>query len=466
VSERLGPGARVGLVAVLLAATSVAVHWPVLDNDFVPFDDPHCVIRVPEVMDGITWEGVGWAFTTLDLANYFPITRLSWMLDAELYGYEARGFHATSLALQALNVALFFLALFRLTRRIVPSAFVAAVFAVHPLHVESIAWVSARKDLLAGLFFALALLAHERRARGGHPLAWSATLAVLFALGLMSKPVLVTLPFLLLLLDVWPLERWRRGRIAGLFREKAALFALCLASCVLTLVAQEGVMASTDVFPLPMRLASSTVAYVDYLERTVFPHDLAVLYPMARELGDRLWLGLLGLVAVSAWVVRRVGDRPWYFVGWFWFLGTLVPTIGLVQVGTQASADRYMYLSLAGLSIAVAWGTRNLLRGLEGRARRTAGVVAGVLAVVWLAFLTATTRAQIPVWRDGRTLFEHAVAVTADNVGAEYRLALILQQQGELRAAIPHFEEAIRLEPSNLEIRRALEQARRDAGRR
>jgi hypothetical protein len=447
-------------VALGLAVAAAGVHWPILHNGFVGFDDPTYVLNVPEVMSGPSWSSVGWAFTSIDGSNYFPVTRLSWMLDAGLYGRNPRGFHATSLALHALNVALFFLALFRLTRALVPSAFVAAVFAVHPLHVESVAWVAARKDLWAGFFFCLTLLFHERRARGTHPLAWSVALALALAAGLLAKPVLVTLPFLLLLLDFWPLGRWRRGRIAGLFREKAALFALVLASSAITLFVQEGAMAPSVLFPLSQRLLSTAVGYVEYVERAIFPHDLAVLYPIARNAVVRFWLGVPALAAVSVIAIHQRDRWPWLFVGWFWFVGMLVPTTGLVQVGTQATADRYVYLPLAGLSICIAWGTRSLLARVPPDALRPAQGLVAVVALAWLTFLTVTTRAQITVWRNSRTLFEHAVAVTENNPGALYRLGLLEQQLGERASAIAHYEQALRLEPSNPTIRGLLEQAR------
>lgn len=457
------PAARRGsalLVALGLAVAAAAVHWPILHNDFVGFDDPICVLNVPEVMSGLSWRGVGRAFTSVDCSNYFPVTQLSWMLDAELYGRDPRGFHATSLALHAVNVALLFLALFRLTRALVPSAFVAAVFAVHPLHVESVAWVAARKDLCAAFFFCLALLFHERRARGTHPLAWSAALALALAAGLLSKPVLVTLPFLLLLLDFWPLGRWRRGRIAALLREKAALFALVLASIGITLLVQERAMSPSEFFPLPQRLINAAVGYVEYVERAIFPHDLAVLYPIARNAVVQFWLGVPLLAALSLIAIRRRDRWPWLFVGWFWFVGMLVPMMGLVQVGVQATADRYVHLPLAGLSICIAWGARSLLGRVPSAASRPARGLVAVVALAWLAFLTVTTRAQIAVWRNSRTLFEHAVAVTANNPEALYRLGQLEQQLGNPTAAVAHFEEALRLAPYNSRIRELLEQAR------
>ncbi len=241
-------------IALVLGAAALAAHLQALQNVFVSLDDPDYVRNVPQVMGGLRAQNVVWAFTSVEQANWFPVTRLSWIVDAELFGRNPAGFHGTSVALHVLNAMLFFGALFRLTRELWPSAFVAAVFAVHPLHVESVAWVSTRKDVLSGLFFALSLLIYERKIRGERRRVWGAALAVTYALGLMSKPVLVTLPFLLLLLDVWPLGRWRKGVVAALFKEKAVLFATATAMGVVTLVAQQSAMQSVEQLPLPIRL--------------------------------------------------------------------------------------------------------------------------------------------------------------------------------------------------------------------
>jgi hypothetical protein len=366
---------------------------------------------------------------------------------------------------------LLLLAFTRLTGALWPSAFVAFVFALHPLHVESVAWVSARKDVLSGLFFVLALLAHERRARGQRPGTCSAVLAGLFALGLMAKPVIVTLPFVLLLLDVWPLRRWQPGAPRtdawALVREKGLLFGLVLLSCVVTIVAQQRVIVSDAAISLPIRLLNAGLATFDYVERALWPVDLAALYPMRHHVGSNrvvVAFSVLAIASVLAW--RRLPSRPWYFVGWFWFLGMLVPVIGIVQVGIQASADRYTYLPLIGLSVVAAWGVRDMIGTLPGAARRA--VVPGVAAaaaVVCLA-LAATTQRQIATWRDGPTLFEHAIAVTEDNPWAHHYLGLILQARGKLDAAIRQHERALELEPEQHWFRDALERARSEAASR
>lgn len=448
----------VGLVLVLAA---LAAHLPAVENDFVTLDDPDYVREVPEVMGGLRPANVLWAFTSVEAANWFPVTRLSWMLDAQLFGRDPAGFHATSVVLHVLNVALLFAALFRLTRDLWPSAFVAAVFAVHPLHVESVAWVSTRKDVLSGLFFAVSLLLYERQVRGERPRAWSAALFGTYALGLMSKPVLVTLPFLLLLLDVWPLARWRRGEVAGLFREKAPLFVLTLLMCGVVLIAQQDAMPSSERFSLSLRIQNAILAYFEYLERAVWPMDLMVLYPVTRLGGDRLVWSAVGLVAGTLLALRSLRSRPWFFVGWFWYTGLLIPTIGILQVGNQATADRYTYLPLAGVSILVAWGIRDGLAWLGPVPRRAVAGVLGAGVVVWLALLIGVAREQVAIWKDGRTLWLHAAAIAPESYGVRFRTALALHDAGDYAAAIPHYEVALELAPGHDELRVALERARR-----
>ena len=444
----------------MLCAAALVAHGPAASNDFVPFDDPECVRSVPQVMGGLRAQNVLWAFTSFEYANWFPVTRLSWIVDAELFGRNPAGFHRTSIALHVLNVLLFFAAMFRLTRELWPSAFVAAVFAVHPLHVESVAWISSRKDLLSGLFFATSLLIYERKVRGERPRLWGAVLAVAYALGLMSKSVLVTLPFLLLLLDVWPLGRWRKGAALALLREKAVLFGLSLAMCVVTLMVQQGPMQSVEQFPFLMRVQNASLAYVEYLQRAVWPTDLIALYPLARAVGSQALLSGVAVVVCSFLALRSLPAHPWYFVGWFWYLGVLFPMIGLVQVGSQATADRYTYLALAGLSILVAWGARDLLRRLAPVPRKAIASLLGVAAVLCFGLLIGAAREQAATWKNGRTLWQHAAAIAPQSYGVRFRLALALHDAGDYAAAIPHYEYALRLAPDYEDLRAALERAR------
>jgi tetratricopeptide (TPR) repeat protein len=440
-------------LSALIFALAGAVYLPIRDHEWLNYDDDLYVTRSPELEQGLTGPGVRWAFSSQQGANWFPLTRLSWMLDVELHPNEPGGFLLTNLLLHALASALLFLALSKLTGEVPRSAFAAAVFAVHPLHVESVAWVSARKDVLSGVFCMLALLAYASAARnrGG----WPARIALFasLALGLLAKPMLVTLPCVLLLLDAWPLGRLagadgtldpRRGLRA--LREKWPLFALAAASSWLTLRAQSagGVVASLDRVSLADRIANAAVSYLVYLRKFAWPSDLAVFYPHP---GSQLplWKPLLAaaLLAALTLLARRAWPRRGYLmVGWLWFLGMLVPTIGLVQVGSQALADRYMYLPLAGLAIAFAWGAADLV-GTRGR--RGSALAAAALLVV--ALLAGVTRAQLRHWRDSVSLFSHALAVTEENHVAHAYLGAAYQERGRLADTVLHYREAVRIRP-------------------
>jgi tetratricopeptide (TPR) repeat protein len=447
------PDRRPLLLALLLAAVTVAAYWPALTSGFVDYDDDIYVTERPEVRAGLTREGVAWAFTSFQGANWFPLTRLSWMLDAEFFGLDPEAFHATSLALHVANALLLFLALLRLSGDPWPSAFAAGVFALHPLHVESVAWVSTRKDVLSGTFFMLALLAHERCAQSDRRRAWRAVLFALLALGLMAKPMLVTLPCVLLLLDYWPLGRLRRREeLRRALVEKLPLFALAALACGVTLVAQRagGALQALERYPLLMRIENALDAYAVYVAKAFWPRGLAVFYPHAHA-GLPLWrvaIGALLLIGVSAWVLRGLRGRPYLAVGWLWFVGTLVPVSGLVQVGQAARADRYTYLPLIGLSIMVAWGARELV------ARRPALALgvrrAGILA---LAALAVTASLQVRTWRDSTSLFEHALRVTKRNHVAHINLGLVLGRTGRFEEAEKHLTTAIAIAPASPKAR-------------
>ncbi|MBW1685274.1 MAG: tetratricopeptide repeat protein [Deltaproteobacteria bacterium] len=447
------PDRRPLLLALLLAAATVAVYWPALTSGFVNYDDDIYVSERSEVRAGLSREGVAWAFTSFQGANWFPLTRLSWMLDAELFGLDPGAFHATSLALHVANALLLFLALLRLSGAPWPSAFAAGVFALHPLHVESVAWVSTRKDVVSGLFFMLALLAHERCARSDRRRAWRAVLFALLALGLMAKPMLVTLPCVLLLLDYWPLGRLRgREDLRKALVEKLPLFALAALACGVTLVAQRagGALQALERYPLLMRIENALDAYTVYVAKAFWPSGLAVFYPYAHG-GLPLWrvaIGALLLIGISAWVLRELRRRPYLAVGWLWFVGTLVPVSGLVQVGQAARADRYTYLPLIGLSIMLAWGARELV------ARRPALALgvrrAGILA---LAALAVTASLQVQTWRDSTSLFEHALRVTHRNHVAHINLGLELGRAGRFEEAEEHLTTAIAITPASPKAR-------------
>jgi tetratricopeptide (TPR) repeat protein len=437
--------ASIWLVRGMLALCVLAVYGQTLGFGFVGYDDPTYVTTNRWVQQGLTWEGLRWAFTTFHFANWFPLTWLSLMLDVEIAGVDPRMFHLTNLVLHAANTLLLFEVLRRATGALERSAWVAALFAVHPLHVESVAWIAERKDVLSTLFWFLTMWLWLRWVERPGAARYAAV-CVSFALGLLCKSMLVTLPFALLLFDSWPLGRLRRGSFFALVREKAPLFALAAASSTVTVVAQRAgrALGTLDAYPLAARFVNAVVSYAAYLRQTFWPTDLAVFYPhpgsdlpLAAGIGAALILGL-----VSALVVALRRSRPYLAVGWLWYLGTLVPVIGIVQVGFQARADRYTYVPLVGVFILLAWGIPDLL----GRRPRllAAGAVASLLAAGWLAAL------QCGFWRDSFALFERAIAVTGDNAVAQNNLAAAHYQRnhaGDLERAVSHYAEAVRIDP-------------------
>jgi hypothetical protein len=465
-----GPGPwLVGLF--LLAATFVA-YQPVLENEFVEYDDRTFILNSPHVTLGLRADGVAWAFTTLKPDYWIPLTRLSWMLDAELFGLNASAFHATSLVLHAAGTLLLFAAFRRLSGDLWASAFVAAIFALHPIHVESVAWASARRDPLSGVFFALALLAYERRARSQRPWPWAALVAAAVGLGFMAKPTMITLPFVLLLLDVWPLRRWSPGdglaALFGLVREKTVLFLLVLAACVVTFAAQVSgaAIASGETVPFVLRTVNSVLGYVDYIHRAFWPADLAVLYPINRTIGlNRIIVSVLGLLLVSVLALRGLRSRPFYFVGWFWYVGMLIPMIGLVQVGIHASADRYTYLPLTGLSVMVAFGAKDLVGLLPPSSQRPMRRILLGLGIGVCVLLSAATRQQVAYWKDTVTLFERTVAVTIDNGYMLHSLGVEYRERGDLARAAETLQASVRASPNYAEARRSLAVSLMELGR-
>jgi tetratricopeptide (TPR) repeat protein len=459
----LAGDSRVGLLALAgaVAALALAVFWPIREHAFLNYDDDHYIAANPNLARGLDSEGLAWAFTSFDGANWFPLTRLSWMLDAARAGLDPRAFHTTDLVLHAAAAALLFLALARMTRSPWPSAFAAAVFAVHPLHVEAVAWASARKDPLSAVCFGGALLcAAGARGRAPSP-AERAGVVVLLALGLMAKPTLVTLPFLLLLLDDWPLGRLRSGadqgpldrcalRAAAL--EKAPLFALVAAVSAVVVAAQSagGAVVPLERIPFGARVANAFASVAVYLRQAIWPAQLAVFYPHpGAELASAAFgfAAALGLSAATALAWRR---RPYLLVGWLWFLGMLVPTLGLVQAGAQAHADRYTYLPLTGLAVAVAWGAPDALArlGLGRRARRFA---LGLASAAAIGALAAASSVQIRSWRDSETLFRSALAATRGNHVAHAHLGAALLEEGRTREAAVEWEAALEIAPDFLE---------------
>ncbi|MEQ2008713.1 MAG: tetratricopeptide repeat protein [Limisphaerales bacterium] len=460
---------RVRWWAVALALGTLALFAPVRNFAFVNFDDDVFVFANDFVRQGFTWPGIKWAFLSADIDYWRPLSWLSHMMDVEIFGLRPGGHHLTSVLIHAANAALLFLALHRLTKRFLPSLLAAALFAWHPLHVESVAWVAERKDVLCAFFWFLGLWSYAGYAESPSRRRFAAVAACL-ALGLMSKPMILTFPFLLLLLDVWPLRRveftgdWREfaRRFRPLVQEKLPLFALVAISAAATYIAQRnvGAVMSEEVHPLAARLANTPIAYARYLGLTLWPTDLAILYPMPREWPAWQVAGALVLLMGISWLaVRRLGREPWLAVGWFWFLGTLVPVIGLVQVGNQSIADRYTYVPLIGLFVAVAWSLDELRASRPVWSR-----VLVAVAVVALGLCAFGTHRQLPHWRNGITIFEQAVRVTRDNYIALTNLGNNLARTGQHQRAIGLYQEALRIRPDSAETHYNLASSLGDTG--
>ncbi len=456
--------AKVVLICVLLVLATGAAYWQVGKSGFINFDDPDYVSSNPRVLAGLNAESIRWAFTAVHSSNWHPVTWMSHMLDCQIYGDKPAGHHATNLLLHIANSLLLFGLLLRMTGALWRSAMVAALFALHPLHVESVAWVSERKDVLSLFFGLLAIWAYVCYAKApasgkGRCATWYALALVLFALGLMSKPMLVTLPCLLLLLDYWPLRRFafapqenqraiafRRSTTLTLVLEKLPFFALSFASCVATYIVQKssGAVVSLENSPLEVRAVNAVIAYAVYLEKTFWPAKLAVFYPLTRGSwadGEAIG-GVLVLIAVTGTAIFTAKKRPYFLVGWFWFLGTLVPVIGLVQVGRQGLADRYTYLPHIGLFIALVWPATELFERF--RLPRFTAFSTGVAVLAALGILTAR---QVSYWHDNKTLFTHALEVTEGNYVAYAVLSNALEQEDNLDGALDYCQKALALAP-------------------
>jgi len=483
------------IIALLLALAVAVVYWPVAGFDFTNYDDNHYVTSNPHVLKGLSWEGVCWAFTQGYSGNWHPLTWLSHMLDCQLFGLKPAGHHMTNLLLHMVNSVLVFLVLRSLTGALWRSACVAAFFALHPLHVESVAWIAERKDVLSAFFGLLCLWAYGRYAEvqrltpevpsreavaGKTPAAnckkaqaahftfhvsrltshasfFYALALVFLALGLMCKPMLVTWPCLLLLLDFWPLGRtgimhqgrftFHVSRITQLLIEKVPFFALTAASSVVTFLVQRGwgAVAPLDDMPLGLRLANVPVSYLRYLGKLIWPSDLAVIYPYVQSwpagVVAEAVLVLAGVTALALWQRHR---RPSLLVGWAWFLGTLVPVIGLVQVGNQSIADRYTYLPSIGFFVLVVWGAAAVLGG--SRVGRRMGATLAAMAVVIFALMART---QVSYWQNTDTLFSHTLAVTKQNAVAQNSLGFYYASRGQPEAAILAFQAALAIQPAN-----------------
>ncbi len=458
------------LIALLLSGITLAIYGQVRNHDFVNLDDPKYITENRRVQEGISLESVVWAFTATHAANWHPLTWLSHMLDFQLYGLNPSGHHLTNLLFHLANTLFLFLLLRRMTGALWRSGFVAALFAIHPLHVESVAWIAERKDVLSTFFWMSTLWIYVRYVE--KPGAKRYLLVVFtFTLGLMAKPMLVTLPFVLLLLDYWPLNRYllaRPGRgndvamqapidpgrsrssTRGLILEKTPLFALAVISSMVTLLAQQSGQAvrSMEAFPLTVRIANGLISYVAYIGKTIWPVNLAVFYPHP---GDSLpvWqaagAGLL-LASITIGTIRAVSRHPYLIVGWLWYLGTLVPVIGLLQVGDQAMADRYAYVPIIGLFMAIVWSISDFLAQYRHRIH-----VLTLASVVVILGLMVLARSQVSLWKNSITLFTHALKVTNNNWLAHNNLGVALVNRGKLDEATSHFLEAVRIKSNYAE---------------
>ncbi len=474
-----------GITCLLLALAVWVVFGQTLHHEFVNYDDDRYVYENSTITQGLNRSGIAWAFTHSHGDNWHPLTSLSHMLDCQFYGLKPGGHHLTNVLLHAATAIVLLLVFRNLTGAFWPSAFVAAVFALHPLRVESVAWVAERKDVLSGLFFALTLGAYVRYVRrsetgrshagGNHTRSHLRLLTskdywlvlLLFALGLLSKPMLVTLPFVLLLLDYWPLGRMRRGSPTNVelkrfenhlgpnpatFRqlmiEKIPFLLLSAASCVATILAQESAIRSVQNLSFLSRIGNALVACAVYIGQMFYPSGLAVLYPHPGNQLSVWTVGLCGVVLIflSVSAVKWQRKRPYLLVGWLWYLGMLVPVIGFLQVGSHARADRYTYLPHLGLYVMVAWGAVDLCG-----AWRVCRAMLPAAAVVILTGLLVLAHIQTRHWRDSVSLWAHTLACTSGNFFAHNNLGNALAERGKLNAAIPHYERALQLKPSYAE---------------
>jgi Tfp pilus assembly protein PilF len=446
-----------------LALATLILYFRTFRYDFVFYDDNTFVYENPVVRAGLKAASIAWAFG-LHFANWHPLTWISYLIDAQLFGMNAGGFHLVNVLLHTASVVLLFVALFRMTARPWRCAVVAAIFALHPLHVESVAWVAERKDVLSTLLEMIALLLYAKYAERPTTKRYL-LVGMVFGLSLMAKPMLVTFPVILLLLDYWPLRRiewppqWPRDR--GVALEKVPLLLLSLAASIATMVAQRsyGTVASLAGTPVTVRIQNAAIGYVAYIHQAFWPVNLGVLYPAVPPVWSKAEFALVILLVVTAAAVVLAGRLPYLFTGWFWYLVMLLPVIGLVQVGAQSRADRYMYVPLVGLTLAIVWGAADWLE--SRRALRTVFAVA--TGVVLLAFAVGTWR-QVGYWKNSRTLFEHTIAVTHRNYIMRNNLGVVLARAGDDKGAMAQYVRAMVINPQYAEAKGNLGNALLRAG--
>jgi tetratricopeptide (TPR) repeat protein len=458
---------RPRLIGWWLVLITLLAYLPGLRNGFVNFDDPDYVTQNPVVQAGLTWPGIQWAFTGWHASNWHPLTWLSHMADCQLFRLNPAGHHLVSLLFHAANVGLLFHFWRKMTGAVYSSALIAALFAWHPLHVESVAWVAERKDVLSTFFALLALWSYVCHVQAEPPppapsAFWRSRFywltAAFLALGLMAKPMVVTLPCVLLLLDFWPLQRARP--VASLIWEKGPLLLLSLAGCALTLLAQRTeAIEPLAKYSLGLRAENVLTAYAGYLGQTFWPAQLAAFYPLVKPAAATLALAAAVCGGITAWTVRQVRTQPWLAVGWLWYLGTLVPVIGWVQVGDQAMADRYTYFPLIGIFAAVTWAAKTWVE----RHPPAKWVILAAAGCV-LAGCLAATENQLRFWRSSETLFAHALAVTPDNASARLNLGEAYQAENRPDAALTEYRRALALDAARPEVYNNLGRLLNDAG--
>lgn len=453
---------RKALLVVLLLVVTFAVFWQSTGHEFIVYDDQVYVTENLHVNTGLTYRNIVWAFTTIEASNWHPLTWLSHMLDCQVYGLNPKGHHLTNILFHIANTFLLWYLLFSATRKYWQSIFVAALFALHPLHVESVAWIAERKDLLSTFFMFGTMIFYTRYTKTPRPLFYVLAL-ILYVFGLMSKPMLVTLPFVMLLWDFWPLGRLclraplkedteycmpdqtATPNLLSLILEKLPFFALSLLSSIVTYYAQaNGTSVAGHEVPFTFRSVNALVSYAKYIQNMVWPHHLAVIYPLPLTL-TLVQAAISGLVllGITLMVYRRTRVNPSLMMGWLWYLGTLVPVIGLVQVGRQAMADRYTYIPLIGLFIMISWGIPALIGSL--RYRRA---IITAMALLVLVGSSVCTWLQLRYWKNDVTLFTHAIQAVKNNYVAHMNLGLAFFQRGKTEEAIKHYFDALSLRPN------------------
>jgi len=444
---RYGARRRDLLICMFLAAAILAAYWQVQYYDLTCYDDLGYISGNPYVKNGMTWDSFIWAMTSIHMGYWHPLTWLSHMLDYQLFRSNAGGHHWVNVIFHIANSILLYIILKRMSDDVWKSAFVAALFAVHPLNVESVAWVAERKNVLSTFFWFMALWSYACYVE--RPTLYRYSIIFLtFSLGLMAKPILVTLPFTLLLFDFWPLGRLTSYKVlARLLIEKIPLFILTIIVCIVTFLScrHVDIISSADKFPIGVRLVNVIVSYSKYLGKMFWPQDLAAFYPYLKEFSSFQVAGsALLLIIITCLVIFLARHYQYALVGWLWYLGTLVPVIGIVQAGKQAMADRYTYVPMIGLFIIIAWGIPDLLKKWPYRK-----IIFGVFSGSVLSVLIICTVLQVRYWQNSVALFEHALRVTGESPGAHYNLGVALTYEGKSNEAISHFEYAIKEEPED-----------------